>query len=106
MGNMTKAQLQKVSKQGAPHLITRRKGTKLRRVITFIVKELALRAGFNNPNELAQATGLHYESVRRLWMGTSRRLDLDTLEKLCLTLQVPPGQLFKFDFEFKKTEKK
>ncbi|HEX8184347.1 MAG TPA: helix-turn-helix transcriptional regulator [Blastocatellia bacterium] len=82
-----------------------RRKAKLRRVITFIVKEIAIRAGFKNPNELAEATGLHYESVRRLWTGTSRRLDLDTLEKLCLTLQVPPGQLFSFDFEFKKTDK-
>jgi len=42
---------------------------------------------------LAREAGLAYTTVQAIWSNTSRRADLDTLEKLARVLQVEPGQL-------------
>ncbi|HYP25333.1 MAG TPA: helix-turn-helix transcriptional regulator [Blastocatellia bacterium] len=66
-------------------------------MIKLLVKEVAQRAGINNPNELAEATGLHYESCRIMWRGNPKMMGLGTLEVLCRTLSVLPGQLFELE---------
>jgi DNA-binding Xre family transcriptional regulator len=66
-------------------------------MIRLLVKEVAQRAGINNPNELAEATGLHYESCRIMWRGNPKMIGLGTLELLCRTLSVLPGQLFELE---------
>jgi DNA-binding Xre family transcriptional regulator len=66
-------------------------------MIRLLVKEVAQRAGINNPNELAEATGLHYESCRIMWRGNPKMIGLGSLELLCRTLSVLPGQLFELD---------
>ena len=63
-------------------------------MIRLLVREIAEREGIENPYQLADRTGLKYESCRLLWRGTSRQLNLRTIEALCRTLMVLPGQLF------------
>ncbi|PYP88997.1 MAG: hypothetical protein DMF61_04670 [Blastocatellia bacterium AA13] len=55
-----------------------------------------MREGFENPNALALATGLPYETCRRLWREDATRIDLRTIEILCNVLQVRPAQLFDY----------
>ena len=63
-------------------------------MIRLLVREIAEREGIQNPYQLADRTGLKYESCRLLWQGTSRQLNLRTIELLCRTLMIMPGQLF------------
>jgi DNA-binding Xre family transcriptional regulator len=79
-------------------LIERAKaGTLARNMIKFAVREVAEREGVKNPKELADKTGLFYRTCYLLWHGKARRLDLDTLEKLCTFLGVRPSQLIEFE---------
>jgi DNA-binding Xre family transcriptional regulator len=68
-------------------------------VLKVLIRETAIREGIENPNALAQATGLPYETCRRLWREDATRIDLLTIEVLCNTLRVRPGQLFDYDPE-------
>jgi len=70
-------------------------------MLRLVVKELAEREGIENPNALAVATGLPYETCRRIWRGEPRLIGLDTIERLCDFLRVRPGQLFDYEFEAK-----
>lgn len=63
-------------------------------MIRLLVREIAEREGIQNPYQLADRTGLKYESCRLLWHGTSRQLNLRTIELLCRSLMILPGQLF------------
>ncbi len=46
-----------------------------------------------NARKLAQATGLAYNTVWGIWTNTTRRTDLDTLDKLAAVLKVQPNDL-------------
>ena len=46
-----------------------------------------------NARKLAQATGLAYNTVWGIWTNTTRRADLDTLDKLAAVLKVQPNDL-------------
>lgn len=63
-------------------------------MIRLLVREIAEREGIQNPYQLADRTGLKYESCRLLWQGASQQLNLRTIEAICRTLMVLPGQLF------------
>jgi DNA-binding Xre family transcriptional regulator len=63
-------------------------------MIRLLVREIAEREGIQNPYQLADRTGLKYESCRLIWQGASRQLSLRTIEVLCRTLMIMPGQLF------------
>jgi len=75
-------------------------------VLKLLIRETAIREGIENPNALAQATGLPYETCRRLWREDATRIDLLTIEVLCNTLQVRPGQLFDYDPEPDRLKRK
>jgi len=75
-------------------------------VIALTIKETAQREGYDNPNALAVATGLPYETCRKLWNGLATRIDLGTIERLCDTLRVRPGQLFDYEHEPDKAKRK
>lgn len=45
---------------------------------------------------LADATGIRPATVGLLWQGTSKRLDIDHLDKLCQVLKCQPGDLFEY----------
>jgi DNA-binding Xre family transcriptional regulator len=68
-------------------------------MIRMTVKDIAEREGIENPNALSEATGLPYETCRRLWQGTPSKIGLNTIERLCDVLRVRPGQLFDYEFE-------
>jgi DNA-binding Xre family transcriptional regulator len=65
-------------------------------MIKWTVKEVAKRAGINSAYELMQQAEIHVTTAYRLWEGTSTRLDVKTLNKLCSLFRVPPGQLLDF----------
>lgn len=46
--------------------------------------------------EVAKKAKISYEAVNRLYDGTSKRLDFDTLDKLCRILKCHPGDLFEY----------
>gem|GEM_PF-1203000 len=75
-------------------------------VLRILIRETALREGIENPNALAQATGLPYETCRRLWREDATRIDLLTIEVLCKTLRVRPGQLFDYEPELDLPKRK
>jgi DNA-binding Xre family transcriptional regulator len=75
-------------------------------MIRLAVRELAKREGIDNPNSLAVATGLPYETCRRVWEGQPSMIGLNTLEKLCDALRVRPGQLFDYEHEPNKPKRK
>ena len=66
-------------------------------MIKLLVKEVAEREGIRNALDLAKRAGLHYQTVYSLWRGESKQVGLATIEKLCRTLGVRPGQLFQLD---------
>ena len=75
-------------------------------MIKLNVREAAEREGYDNPNLLSEATGLPYETCRKLWRGEARRIDLNTIERLCDVLRLRPGQLFDYEFEADKPKRK
>lgn len=46
--------------------------------------------------ELARRTGLAYSTVHDLYHGRARRIELDTLDRLCRALNAEPNDLFQF----------
>jgi DNA-binding Xre family transcriptional regulator len=58
------------------------------------IRDLAIPAGIENAHQLASKTGMPYETCRLLWSEKTRRISLDTIEKLCEAFGVVPGQLF------------
>ena len=75
-------------------------------MIKLNVRETAEREGYENPNRLSEATGLPYETCRKLWRGEARRIDLNTIERLCDVLRLRPGQLFDYEHEPDKPKRK
>ena len=67
--------------------------------LRWTVREVAEKDGITSARDLARRSNLHFESVRRIWNDTARRVDLDTIEALCDTLGVRPGQLFQYSPE-------
>jgi DNA-binding Xre family transcriptional regulator len=72
---------------------------RLCRMIRWVVREVAERAGIRNARELAARTGLPPTSVYRIWADKATRTDLTTIDKLCTALEVKPGQLFEHEAE-------
>jgi DNA-binding Xre family transcriptional regulator len=60
------------------------------------IKEVAMQKGVKNPFALSQKSGLNYAIAYRLWHGEQRRIDLNTLERLCDALKVKPGLFFEY----------
>jgi DNA-binding Xre family transcriptional regulator len=73
------------------------KNDKFLPVIKLVIREVAERAGFRNALDLSKRANLPYESVRRLWQGTSSMVSLATLDRICQTLEVRPAQLFDYE---------
>lgn len=45
---------------------------------------------------VADATGIRPNTVSLLWQGTTKRLDIEQLDKLCQVLHCQPGELFEY----------
>jgi DNA-binding Xre family transcriptional regulator len=65
-------------------------------VIRSKLAEIAEAKGFNR-HSLSVATGLSYSSVVDLWLDRTRRIDKDTLNRLCRVLGVQPGDLLIYE---------
>ncbi|HEU4329302.1 MAG TPA: helix-turn-helix transcriptional regulator [Roseiflexaceae bacterium] len=57
------------------------------------VREIAEPKGWN-AHSLAIEAKLSYNTIYPIWAGTAQRVDLKTIEKLAVVLQVMPGELF------------
>jgi DNA-binding Xre family transcriptional regulator len=68
-------------------------------MIKLVIREIAQREGIANPNSLSLATGLPYETCRRLWQEKATMISLNTIERLCDALRVRPAQLFDYEHE-------
>ena len=66
-------------------------------MIRLVVREVAEREGISSPRELERATGISYATAHALWNGIPRMVQLKTLELICTSLGVRPGQLFEFE---------
>jgi len=49
-----------------------------------------------NITSLSKRAGIAYKTALELKKGNARRVDLDTLEKVCLALNVTPADLFEY----------
>lgn len=65
-------------------------------MIKLVVREVAERAGCETMYQLMKATGLPWETVRRLWRGQTIEINLTTLDKLCQGLDAEPADFFRF----------
>jgi DNA-binding Xre family transcriptional regulator len=66
--------------------------------IKLLVREVAEKKGVSNPFLLSKQTGLNYATCHKLWddKHPPRRIDLQTLARLCEVLSVKPGQLLEY----------
>jgi DNA-binding Xre family transcriptional regulator len=66
-------------------------------MIRLNVKDVAEREGISSPRELERATGISYATAHALWNGSPQMVQLETIELICTSLGVRPGQLFDFE---------
>ncbi len=64
-------------------------------MIGWRIGELLEAQGMTN-EQFAQRAGISYNTALTLRRGASRRVDLDTLDKVCQALGVEPEQLFDY----------
>ena len=53
------------------------------------VKEIAEARGITNARALGRLAGVPPTSIYQIWDATAKRVDLETLNKLCTVLRVP-----------------
>lgn len=46
--------------------------------------------------DTARLAGTGYNTIERLYKGTTKRIDMDTLDKLCLVLECQVSDLFEY----------
>ena len=61
------------------------------------IREIAERKGINNPSQLMRATGLNYAQCHLYWNNQPKQIGVDALNRLCMALEITPGQLFEFE---------
>jgi DNA-binding Xre family transcriptional regulator len=74
-------------------------GREVMRVIIWKVKEVAQRQGVTSSGELAKITELAPGTAVALWYGRPTRIDLPTLNRVCVRLNCTPCDLLGFDGE-------
>jgi putative transcriptional regulator len=65
-------------------------------LIRLRVRDIAEEQGLR-VQDLATKTGISYSTIIDLWYDRTRRIDKRTLDRLCRTLGVTPGDLFTYD---------
>ncbi len=61
------------------------------------VQELARERGITTITDLAERANLAYDTARDLWHGRMQRIDRDVLGRVCLALDVKPGDILTMD---------
>lgn len=54
---------------------------------------------YPNKNQFSKATGIQYPAVCKLYDGDTKKINFDTLEKICIALDCTPNDLFESDNE-------
>ncbi len=67
-------------------------------MVSFRIREIAEAQGLNM-QKLSAKSGISYSSIVDLWYDRTRRIDKDTLSRLCQALGVTPGELLTFEAE-------
>ncbi len=67
-------------------------------MVVFRVKEIAEAQGLNM-QKLSAKSGISYSTVVDLWYDRTRRIDKDTLARLCEALGVSTGELLVWEQE-------
>jgi putative transcriptional regulator len=49
-----------------------------------------------NQKNVSDATGIRPNTISQLWHGTSKRLEVDQINKLCAYLNCQPGDLLEY----------
>ena len=49
-----------------------------------------------NQRELTKLTGIRPGTVSQLWHGTTKRIEIEQIGKLCQVLKCQPGDLFEY----------
>lgn len=62
----------------------------------FKVEELMKKRGFETQLSLAEAAGIHPTRIGPIIHGTVRRIDVETLDKLCRSLKCQPNDLIEY----------
>ena len=65
-------------------------------MIRLKVFEIMVKRGIRTRKDLAQATGIHQNSLGRVVNGEVKALRLDTLDRLCQALDCQPGDLLEY----------
>ena len=63
------------------------------RMVNLHVQEIARERGITTITELAEKANLAYDTARDLWHGRMQRIDRDVLARVCVALDVKPGDL-------------
>ena len=63
-------------------------------MIRFTVHRRAAALDILQMKDLAERAGVHYVTISGIWKNASKRVDLETLDKLCKALDCEPGDLF------------
>lgn len=63
-------------------------------MIQINIQEHSKLKGFKNAHQLQLAAELSPAAAVRLWKGEVEKISMETLERLCVTLECQPGDLF------------
>jgi DNA-binding Xre family transcriptional regulator len=66
-------------------------------VIRIKIRELAEKKGIENPYQLMKVTGLNYAQCHLYWNSEPKQIGVDALNRVCMALEVTPGQIFEFE---------
>lgn len=61
------------------------------------IREVALARKIKNAKELGEKAGLHLNVAYRVWAGDFKRIDTETLDRLCVLLRVKVGKLIEHE---------
>jgi DNA-binding Xre family transcriptional regulator len=66
-------------------------------VVRIKIRELAEQKGIENPFQLMKVTGLNYAQCHLYWNSEPKQIGVDALNRICMALEVTPGQIFEFE---------
>jgi len=49
-----------------------------------------------NQRQLCQMTGIRPGTISQFWHGTTKRIEIEQIDKLCRILKCQPGDLFEY----------
>jgi len=65
--------------------------------IMWRVQELARARGYDNARKLGFKAGIYPASIEPIWEGRAKQIAVRTMEKICETLDVAPGDLYYYE---------